>query len=87
MHGKDQHRTGAIVLIRFGLDRIGNDCAVAPGRCATHNTTPIIQLMPSPIRRQNTASKPSGSVSTPRMPMGMIQKETTGIASTLASTP
>ena len=55
----------------------------APGRCATHSTTPIIQPMPSPISRQNTASKPSGSVSTPRMPIGMTQTETTGIASSI----
>lgn len=37
----------------------------APGSCATHSTTPIIQSMPLPIGAQNTASKPNGSASTP----------------------
>ena len=59
----------------------------APGSCATHSTTAMIQSMPSPISRQNTASNPSGKVSTPRMPIGMIQAETTGMARRLASTP
>jgi hypothetical protein len=59
----------------------------APGKCATHSTTSMIQPMPSPISRQNTASNPSGKVSTPRMPTGMTQTETTSIARTLASTP
>ena len=32
----------------------------APGRCATHNTTAIIQSTPCPISCQNSASKPNG---------------------------
>ena len=59
----------------------------APGRCATHSTTSIIQSMPQPITVQHGASKPKGIMTTPRMPIGITTTETTGIAARLAITP
>ena len=59
----------------------------APGRLATQSATAIIQSMPSPISRQKKPSKPNGIARTPRMPIGMTQADTTGIASRLAITP
>jgi hypothetical protein len=37
--------------------------------------------------RQNSASKPNGIARTPRMPIGITQADTIGIAKRLASTP
>jgi hypothetical protein len=62
-------------------------CPTAPGRLATHRATVSIQAMPYPICRQNRASKPNGMAITPRMPMGMTQADTTGMARRFAITP
>jgi hypothetical protein len=59
----------------------------APGRLVTHRATVSIQSMPAPISFQNTASKPNGMASRPRMPIGITSVDTTGMASRLAIIP
>ena len=59
----------------------------APGRCATHSATVIIQSMPRPISRHSGASKPSGMARSASRPAGIETAEMTGIASRLAITP
>ena len=59
----------------------------APGKLVTQSATEVIQSMPSPMSRQKNPSNPKGSANTPRMPMGMTQAETTGIANRFASKP
>ncbi len=59
----------------------------APGRLVTHSATQTIQSIPSLMSRQNTASKPKGMATTPRMPIGITTADTTGMARRLAITP
>src|SRR5262249_22424040 len=59
----------------------------APGKLVTQSATEIIHSMPCPIRRQHKPSKPSGMLIRPRIPAGMTQTDTTGIAIRFASTP
>ncbi len=59
----------------------------APGRLVTHSATAIIQSMPTPISYQQKPSNPNGIATRPRMPIGITQTDTTGIASRLAITP
>ena len=59
----------------------------APGKLVTHSATEIIQSMPCPINRHHRPSKPSGILIRPRIPAGMTQADTTGIATRFAITP
>ena len=59
----------------------------APGKLETQAATAIIHSMPWPIIRQQKPSRPSGMVTMPRMPHGITQAETIGIASRFPTTP
>ena len=87
-------RSGALAA---GTARPGRACKGAAGRCqtprmrptapgnvVTQRATAIIQSIPRPIIRQQKPSRPSGMASTPTMPHGMTQADTTGMASKVA---
>jgi hypothetical protein len=59
----------------------------APGKLVTQSATEVIQSMPSPISRQHKPSRPNGMLIKPRIPIGMIQADTIGIAIRFATTP
>jgi hypothetical protein len=59
----------------------------APGKLVTQSATKVIHSMPPPISCQQNPSSPSGMATKPRIPTGMIQADTTGIAIRLAITP
>ena len=59
----------------------------APGKLETQAATATIHSMPWPIMRQQKPSRPNGMAKMPRMPHGITQADTTGIASRFPTTP
>ena len=84
---KRQSTTSPAVHRSSGLESKAATRPSASGKLVTQLATRIIHSMPSPISHQHQLSRPRGMLNTPRIPMGMTQADTMGIASKLATTP